>query len=185
MKATLYTTTGKTSKEIVLPKVLFEVTVKPQLFAQAIRVIEDRLHRGANKAQTRGEVNRTTAKVYAQKHTGFTANEEGRSEGTYSKYASLDDKTDGFHFYLAFIKFGIGRATSDAAHEIRDGHITREEGAALVRRYDGEFPQKYFKDFLDYLDIDEKHFWEVVDSWRPPHLWEKVNGEWKLKHQVS
>lgn len=122
---------------------------------------------------------------YAQKHTGFTVNEDGRSEGTYSKYASLDDKTDGFHFYLAFIKFGIGRATSDAAHEIRDGHITREEGAALVRRYDGEFPKKHFKEFLEYLDIDEKHFWKVIDAWRPPHLWEKVNGEWKLKYQVS
>lgn len=122
---------------------------------------------------------------YAQKNTGFRANPDGRSEGTYSKYASLDDKLDGFHFYLAFIKFGIGRTTSDAAHEIRDGHITREEGAALVRRYDGEFPKKYFKEFLEYLDIDEKTFWEIVDAWRPAHLWEKTNGEWKLKHQVS
>lgn len=122
---------------------------------------------------------------YAQKHTGFTVNEDGRSEGTYSKYASLDDKTDGFHFFLAFVKFGIGRATSDAAHEIRDGHITREEGAALVRRYDGEFPKKYFSEFLEYLGITEKHFWDVVNSYRSSHLWEKVNGEWKLKHQVS
>ncbi|MFA5935773.1 MAG: N-acetyl sugar amidotransferase [Patescibacteria group bacterium] len=122
---------------------------------------------------------------YAQKHTGFTVNEEGRSEGTYSKYASLDDKTDGFHFYLAFIKFGIGRCTSDAAHEIRDGHITREEGVALVRRYDGEFPKKHFKEFLEYLDITEEHFWEIADSYRPPHLWDKVNGEWVLKHRVS
>lgn len=122
---------------------------------------------------------------YSQKYTSFTANEEGRSEGTYSKYASLDDKQDGFHFYLAFIKFGIGRATSDAAHEIRDGHITREEGVSLVRRYDGEFPKKYFPWFLDYLGITEKHFWEVIDSWRPAHIWEKVNGEWKLKKQVE
>lgn len=122
---------------------------------------------------------------YAQKNTGFRANPDGRSEGTYSKYASLDDKLDGFHFYLAFIKFGIGRTTSDAAHEIRDGHITREEGAALVRRYDGEFPKKYFKEFLEYLDIDEKTFWDIIDAWRAPHLWEKTNGEWKLKHKVS
>lgn len=121
---------------------------------------------------------------YTQKHTGFSANEDGRSEGTYSKYASLDDKTDGFHFYLGFIKFGIGRATSDAAHEIRDGHITREEGVALVRRYDGEFPRKYFKDFLEYLDITEEHFWEVIDAYRPPHLWQKQAGEWKLKYQA-
>ncbi len=122
---------------------------------------------------------------YAQKHTGFTVNEDGRSEGTYSKYASLDDKTDGFHFYLGFIKFGLGRATRDAMMEIRSGHITREEGVALVRRFDGEFPKKYLKDFLEYLGITEKHFWEVVDSYRPPHLWEKINGEWKLKYQVT
>lgn len=121
---------------------------------------------------------------YACEHTGFRPNPV-RSEGTYSKYASLDDYIDGIHYYLSLIKFGIGRATSDAAHEIRDGHITREEGVALVSKYDGEFPGKYFKDFLEYLDITEEHFWDVVDSFRPLHLWEKINGEWKLKHQVS
>lgn len=122
---------------------------------------------------------------YAAKHTGFRPNPEGRSEGTYSKYASLDDKTDGFHFYMAYIKFGIGRATSDAAHEIRDGHLTREEGVSLVRRYDGEFPKKYFKDFLDYLDITEEKFWQIVNSYRQPHLWEKKKDKWHLKYQVS
>jgi N-acetyl sugar amidotransferase len=120
---------------------------------------------------------------YALDNTGFTSNME-RSEGTYSKYASLDDRMDGFHFYLAYIKFGIGRATSDAAHEIRDGHLTREEGVALVRRYDGEFPTKYFQEFLDYMDIDEEHFRKVADSYRPEHLW-GWDGEWKLKHQIS
>lgn len=121
---------------------------------------------------------------YSAENTGFQANPE-RSEGTYSKYASLDDKLDGFHYYLGFIKFGIGRTTSDTAHEIRDGHLTREEGVALVRRYDGEFPKKYFKEFLDYVGIDERHCFEVIDSFRQPHLWDKVNGVWKLKHQVS
>ncbi len=122
---------------------------------------------------------------YAEKNTGFRPNPDGRSEGTYSKYASLDDKTDGFHFYLAYIKFGIGRATSDAAHEIRDGHLTREEGVSLVKRYDGEFPQKYFSDFLKYLDITEEKFWKIVDSYRSPHLWGKKNGTWYLKYQVE
>lgn len=124
---------------------------------------------------------------YAVEHTGFQANFDGRSEGTYSKYASLDDKTDGFHFYMAYIKFGIARATSDAAHEIRDGHLTREEGIALVHRYDGEFPKKYYQEFLDYIGITDKEFWEVVNFYRSmrPHLWENVNGEWVLKYRVS
>lgn len=121
---------------------------------------------------------------YACEHTGFNPNPT-RLEGTYSKYASLDDRIDGFHYYLAFVKFGFGRATSDAAHEIRDGHMTRKEGVMLVRKYDGEFPQKYFKDFLEYIDITEERFWKVIDSFRAPHIWEKDGSNWKLKQQVS
>ncbi len=120
----------------------------------------------------------------ATKNTGFQANLYGRSEGTYSKYASLDDRMDGFHYYQAFIKFGIGRATSDAAHEVRDSHITREEGAALVKRYDGEFPKLYFRDFLEYLDITEGQFWDVIDRYRQPHVWHFDKDEWKLDKAV-
>ncbi|MFH1753930.1 MAG: N-acetyl sugar amidotransferase [Candidatus Omnitrophota bacterium] len=122
---------------------------------------------------------------YAQKHCGFEPNPDGRSEGTYSKYASLDDKTDGFHFYMQFIKFGFGRCTSEAAMEIRCGHITREEGVALVRKYDGEFPGKYFKEYLEYLNITEDEFRRIVDKFRNRDVFKKVNGEWKLKYQVE
>jgi N-acetyl sugar amidotransferase len=122
---------------------------------------------------------------YATEHTGFQANPEGRSEGTYSKYASLDDKIDGFHYYMAYIKFGLGRATSDAAHEIRDGHLTREEGVTLVRKFDGEFPKKNYDTFLEYTGLTDQEFWEHVDSWRSPHLWEQEGDQWKLKQQVS
>jgi N-acetyl sugar amidotransferase len=120
---------------------------------------------------------------YAINNTGFTPNPE-RSEGTYSKYASLDDKIDGFHYYLGFVKFGIGRATSDSAHEIRDQKITREEGVALVKRYDGEFPAKYLQEFLEFCSMSEREFLEIVDSWRADHLWEEVNGEWKLRKRI-
>jgi N-acetyl sugar amidotransferase len=120
---------------------------------------------------------------YCAEHTGFTPNTE-RSEGTYSKYASLDDRIDGYHYYLGYIKFGIGRTTSDTAHEIRDHKITREEGVALVKRYDGEFPQKYFRTFLDYCDITEEQFHAVVDSWRSPHIWQKEGDVWALRQPV-
>lgn len=120
---------------------------------------------------------------YCKENTGFTPNPE-RTEGTYSKYASLDDRIDGFHYYLSYIKFGIGRATSDSAHEIRDGKIDREEGVALVKKYDGEYPKKYYQEFLEYCDLTDEEVHEVIDSWRSDHLWEKKNGKWQLKHAV-
>lgn len=121
---------------------------------------------------------------YAAEHAGFEANPE-RTEGTYTKYASLDDKMDGMHYFMKYIKFGFGRTTDDTSHEIREGHISREEAVALVQRYDGEFPAKYFTDFLNYLDISEEHFWQVVDSWRRKNVWSKVDGEWTLKRRVG
>jgi len=121
---------------------------------------------------------------YASEHTGFLANPE-RTEGTYTKYASLDDKMDGMHYFMKYIKFGFGRATDDTSHEVRDGHISRDEAVALVSRYDGEFPKKYFQDFLDYLEMTEDQFWEVVDSYRLPHVWSKTGGGWELKHKVE
>ena len=117
---------------------------------------------------------------YCSDHTGFTPNPE-RTEGTYSKYASLDDKLDGLHYYLGFIKFGIGRATADAAHEIRDLHITREEGVALVHKFDGEFPRKYWSECLDYLELKETAALSIIARWKSPELWD---GD-RLKYRVA
>lgn len=121
---------------------------------------------------------------YAAEHTGFQANTE-RTEGSYSKYSSIDDRIDPIHYYTTLIKFGIGRATYDAAQEIRNGKITREEGVALVHRYDSEFPAKYLKGILEYMDISEEKFWEVINNARSLHLWENRGGKWILKHQVA
>jgi hypothetical protein len=88
---------------------------------------------------------------------------------------------DGMHYYMRYIKFGLGRCCEDASHEIRDGHITRSEGLNLVKKFDGEFPKKYFKNFLDYLQINESHFQQVVDSWRSKNIWKKINKKWSLK----
>lgn len=121
---------------------------------------------------------------YCCKNTGFKGSEE-RNEGTYVNFASLDDKIDGFHYYLSYIKFGLGRATADTAHEIRDGKISREQGIELVKKYDGEFPKKYFDYFLWYCGISEKEFWEVIDSWRSPHIWKNEYGKWSLKNIIE
>ena len=122
---------------------------------------------------------------YAAERTGFEVNPDGRTEGTFTRYQSLDDKVDGFHHYAWYIKTGRGRCTEDAALDIRNGHLTREEGVALVHKYDGEFPQRHFADFLRYISTDIDEFWEIVDSFRPDHIWRKSGSEWLLRQQVA
>jgi len=124
------------------------------------------------------------AYYYSVENTGFVARPY-RSQGTYSKYSSIDDKIDDLHYYTTFIKFGIGRATYDASQEIRNNHLTRDEGKVLVKRFDGEFPDKYFNEIMEFLEMKPEHFHDLCDSFRSPHLWNKIDNEWKLRHTVN
>lgn len=108
-----------------------------------------------------------------------------RTEGTYSKYNSLDDKIDGYFYYTSFIKFGMGRAMQDSCQEVRNKKITTDEAKALIGKFDGEFPIRYYKEFLDYVGMEDEEFKEHCDKFRSPHLWTQVNGEWKLRHTVN
>jgi len=120
---------------------------------------------------------------YATENTGCKAR-PFRSQGTFSKYSSIDDKMDDLHFYTTFIKFGMGRATYDAAQEIRNKHLTREEGVALVKKFDGEFPDRYFDDVMSFLDMEPSYFHKLCDEARSPHLWVKENGLWRLRNPI-
>ena len=98
----------------------------------------------------------------------------------------MDDKLDGFHYWTGHIKFGVGRTTHEASQEVRNGDLTREEAVALVHKYDGELPKTYFKDVLEYLDLSEKEFHEIADTFRPNHLWKRNDsGKYELKYKVE
>jgi N-acetyl sugar amidotransferase len=122
---------------------------------------------------------------YAVENTGFKAR-PFRTQGTYSKYNSIDDKIDDLHYYTTYIKFGIGRATYDSSQEIRNHHIVRDEAVALVKRFDGEFPDRYFNEIMEYIGMEPERFHELCDKFRSPHLWDKNDkGEWGLRYNAS
>ena len=141
------------------------------------------------------------AYYYSVENGGFLSSPE-RTVGTYSTYNSIDDRIDDFHYHTTYIKFGIGRATYDASQEIRSGDIIREEGIALVKKFDGEFPERWAKQIFDYLTINEREFpnaykffekprfdrdyYELLaDNARSPHLWYlDENNNWKLRSTI-
>lgn len=137
---------------------------------------------------------------YAVENGGFEASPE-RTPGTYSKYNSIDDRIDDFHYWTTWIKFGLGRASYDAAQEIRSGDITRDEGVALVKRFDGEFPERFADEIFRYLTMNEREFprahkelrepemsrgrlMALANEFRSPHLWRREGDSWKLRHVV-
>ena len=141
------------------------------------------------------------AYYYSVEHGGFQSSPE-RTAGTYSTYKSIDDKMDDFHWHTFFLKFGFGRATNDAAQEIRSGDITREEGIALIKKYDGEFPERWSKEIFEYFSIpynqfpdaskffeqpefDRQYYDDLSAHFRSPHLWQYTENEgWDLRHKI-
>lgn len=120
---------------------------------------------------------------YSIENSDFMPNDH-RTEGSFSKYSSLDDKIDWLHYHTTMVKFGIGRATYDSAQEVRNGDITRDEGIALIKRFDGEFPEQYIKDCCDYMNITLQQYHDTIEKFRSPHLWEQKYGKWELKHPI-
>ena len=54
----------------------------------------------------------------------------------------------------------------------------------LARRFDGEFPARYFDEVMAYIGLPPTRFHELCDQARSPHLWAKENGGWQLRHPV-
>ena len=138
---------------------------------------------------------------YAVEQGGFIASPE-RTPGTYSKYNSIDDRIDDLHYLTTGIKFGIGRASYDAAQEIRSGDISREEGVALVKKFDHEYPERFIEEMFQYLSLskkefpiasnmfensimDREYFRLLMDKFRSPHLWVNEAGLWNLRHPIQ
>jgi len=104
---------------------------------------------------------------------------------TFNLYAKLEDyHANGTHDYLKYLKFGYGRATDDASTMIRQGYISREEGISYVEKYDHIRPRDLDL-WLDFVDMSEEEFLEIVESQRDPEIWQKdVFGKWQTKDSI-
>ena len=61
-------------------------------------------------------------------------------EGTYKRYKSVECVMSGVHDYLCYLKRGFGRSTWQAAVDIRNGILSRDEAFNLIDHFDTEKP---------------------------------------------
>ncbi len=115
----------------------------------------------------------------------FKTNPNGRTEGTFTNFDSLDDKIDCIYYYMQYIKFGFGRATRDSCRMIQNNQMKRDEAIKLANQYDGEFPIKDFEEVLEYLNINNDEFEEIVNKHRNHEIWKTGrNNKWELINSI-
>ncbi len=120
-----------------------------------------------------------------EKMPSFKTNPNGRTEGTFTDFDSLDDKIDNLYYYMQYIKFGFGRATRDSCRMIQNNQMTRDKAIELARKYDSEFPEINFNEVLEYLEIDKEQFEVIVDKHRNNEIWKSArNNKWELINSI-
>jgi N-acetyl sugar amidotransferase len=77
---------------------------------------------------------------------------------------SLDEDWVTLNQMIKYLKYGFGRIADYVNEDIRNGRMTREEGIALNKRFDGKCSPAYIKSFSDYIGITVDEFWAQVDK---------------------
>ena len=125
----------------------------------------------------------TNAKLAIQ--NGLSLREDSLYDlGRYHRYSALDADLNTINGWIKHVKFGYGSATDRASFDIRTGKISREEGIALIKEFDGLCATRFIKEYCDFLEMPVDEFLSVIEKYRGK-MWEKnEKGEWKLKNPI-
>lgn len=115
------------------------------------------------------------------KNHGFQNRRLGPLSGNIIDYDNIDEKLCEINIWFKFLKFGFWRPTDQCCYQIWNNMMSREKAVELVNAKQYDFPVEYFKDFLEFHEISEEEFWRTVDKYRNRDIWQKINGEWRLK----
>ncbi|ABM78756.1 N-acetyl sugar amidotransferase [Prochlorococcus marinus] len=104
--------------------------------------------------------------------------------GTFTNFAQNDQALYALHTYLMYLKFGFGRANQDACIEIRRGAMDRDQALTLVDLYDGQYPDHFTEMYLEYFEVNQEEFDQILDQWANKKLFNKIKGRWRPKFKL-
>lgn len=89
------------------------------------------------------------------------------------------------HDVLKVYKHGYGKVTDQVCREIRHGRITREQGQAIVAKYENAQPE-HIDLFCEWLGTNPRALHFTANRHRNPKLWEEVEPNvWKRRERVT
>jgi N-acetyl sugar amidotransferase len=99
---------------------------------------------------------------------------------------SLDEDWVSLNQMIKYYKFGFGRISDYVNEDIRYKRMSRDEGIALVEKYDGSCSDKSIESFCDYIQISIDEFWLQVDKSVNLNLFERIGiGNYTPKFKVG
>ncbi len=128
---------------------------------------------------------RWDSKAQHEKMIDMYGYETAPLQRTFDTYNDVDCfHYTGLHDYIKFLKWGYGKVTDHACREIRLRRMTREEGIALVQKYQDVVPRDT-RLFTDWVGMSESELLRHIDNFRNPEIWGRdEKGHWQLEDSV-
>jgi len=105
--------------------------------------------------------------------------------GCLYNFSQVDHNFSQVNQLMKFYKFGFGKASEEISELIKQGVMSKETGITLALHLDGKCDQRYIDEFCEYLEIDTNEFNELLERYRNEDIWEKEDGEWKIKYSLN
>lgn len=122
-----------------------------------------------------------------ERQTEFIKREYGWKEtdveGAYKGYKSAECIMPGVHDFTNYLKRGYGRSSYQAAMDIRNGLMDRDEAWKIIEEFDTEEPYA-LEYYLEATGYTREEFYEVMKSLRKPEL-KDVEVPVKKKNRAS
>ena len=108
--------------------------------------------------------------------------DEWHRQGNIENYTQIDSVAYMIQLWTKFVKFGFQRVSDIACRFVREGALTREQAARLIKERDYICDPAAKRDFCRTLKISEDYFDQIVDKHANKELVEKdVNGVWRRR----
>ena len=106
---------------------------------------------------------------------------EWKREGTIEQFEQIDSMAYMVHLWLKYPKFGFQRAMDIASRRCREGLMTLDEVKRVAVEVDPILDLSARFDFCDTLGYARQEFYDIVDRWWNPDIFEKKDGKWRPK----
>jgi len=105
-------------------------------------------------------------------------------EGYIENFEQMDSIGYIIHLWMKYPKFGFQRTSDIASRRVREGLLNLSEAKKIINENDYKIDQRALEDYCSTLGYSKKEFWDVVEKFWNPELFENVDGFWREKEDV-